>query len=552
MTTDRLEALRALATGVAVDRSLTVVEGLPGCGWSIDTSSGTIQVDPDDLESLPEVEIHGLLCHEATHAALTRYPWLVPESVLSRPGVGALLNAVEDCRIESWLVQRLPGAAPWVEAYNDRLFPEDGGGLGTQPLFAQYSLGLIHHWWHGELPAGLDERVVKALRETAGVRRQLAAELPPIHAEVARVEGYEGSRVQRVFARHDGLARPDGFEVAVRMSAMAAWGLVWRQILPVYQELVALDPPEKVSEAEGALLRRMGAWSASARSKRPIRAASSGPKVRLPAIDLKSRERALDPPSEDSWDAARRDVLPLVDALVDELLRVLIPRSQPRWIDGYVTGQRLDLRAAMRFEARPASGGLWQRKTVPERSDPRFLLLLDLSGSMAGDPIHWGFRGVVLLAEVLERLGLAFAVYGFQDELIGFKSFGSPLEAARAALSTLPLEVSGSRPQGHNRPEHNWDGPVLEAAAEVLLESPSRSPVLIVVSDGSPSGPTNAEQALHRAVARVRGRVDLIGLGLGPGTRHVRGFYDNAVAEVPLLGFPLAIGQCIHRALGVG
>ncbi|MEZ4317366.1 MAG: hypothetical protein R3F61_07670 [Myxococcota bacterium] len=552
MNADRLDALRALAAGVAVNRGLEVVEGPPGCGWSIDTHTGRIQVDPADLDTLPDTEIHGLVCHEAAHAAMTRYPWLVPRTVLEAPGVQSLLNALEDCRIESWLVQRLPGATPWVQAYNDRLFPVDGGTLATQPLFVQFAVGLIHEWWHGERPEGLDARVLAALSSTASARRDVVAALPPIHAETPRPERYESSRVARVFARHDGLARPDGFEAAVRLSAAEAWALVWERILPTYRELVALDPPERVKAAEQAFLARMGSWTPAIELKRPIRPSDKGAEVSLPAIDPSARARALDPPSRDTWDAARRDVLPLADALVDALLRALRPRTLPRWIDGHVAGQRLDLRAAMRFEARPDALGLWQRKTVPERSDPRFLLLVDLSGSMAGDPIHWGFRGTVLLSEVLARLELPFAVYGFQDRVIPFKRFDQPLQVASAALSTMPLEVSGSRPGGHNRPEHNWDGPVLEAACEVLLEAPSRSPVLIVVSDGLPSGPSDAEGALRRAVQAVSRRANLIGLGLGPGTGHVRSFYDNAVADVPLAGFPAAIGRCIHTALGVG
>ncbi|MCB9679168.1 MAG: hypothetical protein H6737_28960 [Alphaproteobacteria bacterium] len=552
MSTERLDALRALAAGVAVDRSLEVVEGPPGCGWSIDTHTGRIQVDPRDLQTLPDTEIHGLVCHEAAHAAMTRYPWLVPRSVLEAPGVRTLLNSVEDCRIESWLVQRLPGATPWVEAYNDRLFPTDGGSLPKQPLFVQFSVGLIHEWWHGERPPGLDERVSTALQRTAEARREAVGLLPPIHAETPRSDRYEGSRVARVFAKHDGLARPDGFEVAVRLSAAEAWAVIWEQILPIYRDLVALDPPEKVKQAEQAFLARVGAWTTGVRLKRPVRPSAQGASVELPAIDASALARALDPPSRDTWDAARRDVLPLVDALVDQLLRALRPRSLPRWVEGHTTGQRLDLRHAMRFEARPERLDLWQRKTVPEKSDPRFLLLLDLSGSMAGDRIHWGFRGTVLLAEVLARLDLPFAVYGFQDRLIAFKPFDQPLEVATPALSTMPLEVSGSRPGGHNRPEHNWDGPVLEAACEELMGSRSRSPVLIVVSDGLPSGPANAEAALRRAVSAVSRRANLVGLGLGPGTGHVRSFYDNAVADVPLAGFPAAIGRCIHTALGVG
>ncbi len=606
------EALRALAAGVAIDRSLEVFVGPSGCGWCIDTHTGRIQVDPDDLAHLPDEQLYGLICHEAAHAAMTRYPWLVPQSVLGEPGIRTLLNALEDCRIESWLMQRLPGATSWIEAYNARLFPTDpfATSLAPQaeqdartppsqqshpPLFWQYCIGLLHEWWTGALPDSLDARVRRALERTTAARRAVVACLPPIHAEAPdphQASRYVNSRVARVFHRLDGLNRPDPFEIAVRLAAAESWARIWSDILPVYRELVAMDPPGTASDTEQLLLERMGDVSGWA-DQVAVRPASRHPAdmeadpahvpasaeshpvpLHLPAIDERSRAAALHPEPSDAWEEARRDVLPLVDALVDELLDVLRPRSLPRWISGFSTGQRIELRSAMRAEARleigrhdrrRASGvrdacgargrhtdpfrDLWARKTLPQRPDPRFLMLLDLSGSMRGAPIHWGFRGTVLLAEVLERLGLPTAIYGFQDTLIPFKPFETPLDHARPSLSTMPLEVHGTRPGGHNQPEHNWDGPVLLQAADILSEQPCRTPLLIVVSDGEPSGPSDAASALREAVTTIAGSVDVIGLGLGPGTRHVRKYYPNAVADVPLDAFPAAIGACIRAAL---
>jgi hypothetical protein len=544
-----LEALRALAAGVAVDRALEVVAGPPGCGWSIQTHTGRIQVDPVDLATLPADQLHGLTCHEAAHAALTRYPWLIPSPIFGRPGLKMLLNALEDCRIEDWLIERLPGSQAWIEAYNDRLFPDGSEAIARQPLFAQFGLAAIHQWWHGELPPGLDPRVLAALDATEDARRAAIAARPPAHPDTPRTDRYAQSRVSRVFVRHDGLGAVDGFEQEVRLAAAQSWAAIWTGVLPFYQPLVDATPAHQVSQAEARWLVRFGAWAPGVRLGRAIRPVPGG-RIELPPVDESARDAALAPPPKDDWDTARRDVLPLVDALVQELLRVLRPRSLPRWIPDHPTGQRLDLRAAMRHEARPDPDRLWQRKTVPERSDPRFLLLLDLSGSMAGDPIHWGFRGTVLLAEVLERLRLPYAVHGFQDVIVPFKAFERELEHSRGVLSSMPAEVSGARQGGRNRPQHNWDGPVLESACDLLLERPSRSPVLIVVSDGLPSGPGDAEAALHRAVAAVGARVNLIGVGLGPGTEHVRRFYPHAVADVPLEGFPAAIGRCIQGVLG--
>ena len=177
--------------------------------------------------------------------------------------------------------------------------------------------------------------------------------------------------------------------------------------------------------------------------------------------------------------------------------------------------------------------------------------MLDLSGSMSGERIGHGFRGVVLLCEVLAQLGVPFGVCGFQDVLLPFKALGAPLDdAVRSVLGTMPHEVEGARVGGHNRPQHNWDGPALRAAAERLQAHGARDPILLVVSDGEPSGPGDAADELRRAVDDVvAAGLHLVGVGLGPGTQHVARFYPDHLAEVPLHAFPVALGARLESLL---
>jgi nitric oxide reductase activation protein len=114
----------------------------------------------------------------------------------------------------------------------------------------------------------------------------------------------------------------------------------------------------------------------------------------------------------------------------------------------------------------------------------------------------------------------------------------------------MPLEVSGQRRGGHNKPQHNWDGPVLRDAAARLEAFPAGERLLIVVSDGEPSGPSDAERALHRAVSHVTASdIHLIGVGLGPGTQHVAKYYPDHLANVPLNQFPADLGRLLDRLL---
>ena len=171
---------------------------------------------------------------------------------------------------------------------------------------------------------------------------------------------------------------------------------------------------------------------------------------------------------------------------------------------------------------------------------------------MEGRAITTALRGTVLLCEVLHLLRVPFAVAGFQDQLLWLKRFDESLSAtSRARVSTMEAEVRGQQPGGNNRPEHNWDGPVLRRAAQELVAQEATRRFLVMVSDGRPSGPDDGETALRRAVAEVEAdpAVRLLGLGLGPGTEHVARYYAHHAANVPLHAFPSTLGQILRSSL---
>lgn len=523
-----LERLTSLARAVALDPELEVRPGGRGGGWRYHAGERRIEVDPDDLEALDPDALRGLICHEAAHGALTRYPFLVPAALLEDLRVQVVLNALEDCRIETWLLDRLPGTRPWLERCNDRLFPASGLGLAGQPPVLQYALGLIHRWWHGELPETLEPAVVAALRETSVAIRQIIAIQPA-------GQPYSGSRAQAVFRRLEGERRVGRAEGAVRVAAEQAWALTWTAILPVVSTLPALP-------AENDALQRFLEQTQVHLDRPPLRPDPLEP------VDLPRLQRAQRPVLE-GWEALRAELLPSIRTLTDELERLLEPDRAPRWRGGQRSGQRVELKAAMRRQARPDTLEIWSRKSLPHKRDARFLLLVDLSGSMRGERIHGALRGVVLLAEVLERLGIRFAIEGFQDRAVVFKRFDEALVHARSRLLEFPLEVAGVRPGGNNQPEHNHDGPALRAAAGRLLGDGGRTPVLIVVSDGEPSGPEDAAASLRSAVEALGSEVHLVGLGLGPGTGHVASFYPHHAVDLPVDELPAALASVLEGAL---
>ncbi len=257
---------------------------------------------------------------------------------------------------------------------------------------------------------------------------------------------------------------------------------------------------------------------------------------------------------DSSYERARAAVASQIDRLAGHIEEVLRPRKRLRTVGGYPTGQRVDLRLLMAFHADPRRyDDLWMRSSIPERRDAAVMLLVDLSGSMRGDKATAALQGSVLLVECLSQLGIPFAVIGFQDEIIPFANFGDGLTAsARRAIGEMPLEVAGERPDGHNEPAYNDDGPCLRRAAALLLDYPCTDRLLISVSDGYPEGRHSDEHDLEQAIAELRNAacdVELVGVGLGPDTEHVREFYPESIAEVPVDRFASEIGALLERAL---
>ena len=255
---------------------------------------------------------------------------------------------------------------------------------------------------------------------------------------------------------------------------------------------------------------------------------------------------------QSAYAAALDRVAPQIDQLGARLDLLLLPRKRMRARTGYASGQRLDLRSVMNSEANPRLGHrIWSRRTIPDRRQAVFSLLVDLSGSMEGAKAAHALLGTVLLAETLHRLNIRFEINGFQDCLIPLCTFASPLDAAaRQAISELEREVAGTRSGGHNQPAYNDDGPCVEGAAMRLLAEAATDRLLIVVSDGMPAGHHSGDGELRAAVAKLRDEpLELIGVGLGPDTSHVRSYYDEAIADVPLHGFAEQIGDLLARVL---
>jgi len=272
--------------------------------------------------------------------------------------------------------------------------------------------------------------------------------------------------------------------------------------------------------------------------------------ARKRAEEIRKAKEALEKKAEaekNDYERAYEEVKPYIDKVAEDLMNIFIPKRFPQTRPGF-PGQKMHLKGAMAYESQGEYRKLFEARLPSERPDYSFLLLVDLSGSMQGQKIDETFKATVLFVEALSRVSetlgtVKVAVYGFQDELILYKEFGSALDdAKRLKMSDMKKEVGNKGT--HNRSSYNNDGFCVDAASGILRQQQSPNQFLVVLSDGMPEGDfkhrveryngLSQDEELERVVADISAAGDqyVLGIGLGSGTEHVSRFYRSDLPNI--------------------
>jgi myosin heavy subunit len=218
------------------------------------------------------------------------------------------------------------------------------------------------------------------------------------------------------------------------------------------------------------------------------------------------------------YDKAYEEVVDIINSLYLRLKNFLLPERHPKWCKGYPTGSRPDLEKVMQAEADLRYlEKIWEKKTILHKFDYRFSILVDLSSSMEGEKIEETFKGMVVLAEVLEKLGIQFEILGFSDQSKIFKGWREKLnQESREKLAKMKKWGSGGT---------ETTGATQKAYQE-LLKNLGKDNFLITLTDGQPNNPESLKEELAKIIEEKK--VKLVGIGLGPETEFVKDFYKAA------------------------
>jgi Mg-chelatase subunit ChlD len=505
--------------------------------WSFNWKKGVITANPADLVLQPQDFCRGLIAHEACHARLTRIWHMVPPELLCDPAVRLLFNAIEDCRIESWLGKRFPGTAPWIQTYNNTLFAElleaKAEELEQDPAGA-FLTSILCRWWYGRDPLSLPE-ITRAAFEEAWPHIQLAIEaIPPVHCPdpVETQRRYDAHPVKVCYHAMDYGAEPTPEELAIRMAQHEMCELVWRKILPVFRRLMEQNksPLGELAKELQALRDWLQRMSYLAQPGYGLQAGSGSPNGQGRTGAAGGRGIAslgVLSGNERHYHEALARHHGAIESMSDALLRHLTAEVKMRWHGNHRSGHRLDMRRAMQFEADPRQcDSLWQRLVRPTRPDPAFVVLADASGSMEGDRAYATFEALVMLRESCLRTGIPLSILMFNSDVRCVQDWTEPTAGdVMARLCRL-----------RNQPDGGTDmTQALSRANELIQELPHRHRHFWLLSDGEPDDPEGARRELRALQSHTS---TITALGLGPETDSLRKLVPSALTNLSTAHLP--------------
>lgn len=246
---------------------------------------------------------------------------------------------------------------------------------------------------------------------------------------------------------------------------------------------------------------------------------------------------------ENAYEKYRREVLPIIDQLEAELRQIFVDRTVTAWKGGFKGGKRIDIKKRIQEKAKdvPAmESRAWQRREMPKEKDYAISLLVDISGSMYWDnKSREALKSIIVLAEVLNRLGINVEILGFNDEVKEYQQFGDGISRdVRDRIGEIINDASSKR-CNQCKMDHNATdiGFATQVASERLAKQKAIQKFLITISDyqfeESPKHPANKYE-LKRIINEIlkESDVHMVGLGIGRGTDSVNMYYPNSVANM--------------------
>lgn len=539
---------------VAGDYSVTVRIGPEGGGSYADLEKRSITLDPETIRS---GNGRFVAAHEGAHISDTAtYEQLAvsPKELAKKIGLLALRNVVEDGAINDRFVRDLPSLkADTLAAYPTGAtevgfidHPEVVDfikKLGFVPRYAVALAALLQDWSELRHQVGFrhdypGEPYKGAPIEDPHVEEFVRRNLPDFRQAVSLI--YQpGASGREMFAaakdRHmwcEKVLYPE-LEKLVRLDL--------KQIARDLSEAAANQEFEKLSKAERERQARelLAGFDDAVRQSLESLFDKNDPAPKAADVIREENQQAREAEAvaaaqADFAEGGRRlrdalmrnlspyqryyyDVVDRVEEIESRLKDAFVPNMHFKWEGGHASGPKVDMTQAMRFELTgQGADNLFQRRIDPTRPDIGIVVLVDRSGSMAGQKIEYAVRASVFSKEIFQRLGVKCAIVGFHD----YAEILAPFEADTQDSAVQDKIMQGLCLQGSTQ-----DAQAVGFSLKLLEAEGIRRGAIVVVSDADSSEGDELKKMV-RTVEDVG--VPVIHFGIGNGTVDEGGNYTRS------------------------
>ena len=213
-----------------------------------------------------------------------------------------------------------------------------------------------------------------------------------------------------------------------------------------------------------------------------------------------------------SYEKEHRELDSIVTRMITEFEKEIKERQTGDTLTGLYTGKRFEAREAYRYDKRVMS-----RKILPEDiPDMAVGILVDCSGSMGGDKIHYAIQSAYITYSFCKRLQIPVFV-------VGHTTSGNDVSLISVADENSldnndKIRIFDLRSQNCNR-----DGYALKYCMEKLKHIVAEQKLMMIISDGCPN---------HTAYHLNEGRADcqaIVKDGIKNGITTIAAAIDDAV-----------------------
>jgi Mg-chelatase subunit ChlD len=501
-----------------------------GDWWTFNWKTNVISLPKAELATRTREEISWIILHEAAHAALTRLHDILPVNLRARPEIHALLNCIEDVRIEAWLVERFPGSRAWKACTDARPLNEKGEPEWATPdahPVSSFLNGILECGISGNIPSGMNPEARAALEQARPSLDAAFACLPPsVAVGSLSVDAlYRNHVVAGAYSDADQYTDPSSMEKWVRIMQATMWIHVANGVLPAYLRLIKEHGAVELPHSRSMSVVRAGA----------------GHRTPLSEEQLQRALRAeLAGKTNHPYRSAVCKYAEQIRSASDILMQLLPNHRGLRHSRGFRSGDRLDLRAAAQFEADPRLyEKLWmqrRRRTLP---DPAFLFLLDRSESMKQEgKSAAAFDSSVMIREACTRCGIPFSIVLFNDDAVCIHGWEKKSDAHAEAALSLVLKPDG----GTNLLN------ALRFAMRSMEARKEKDRIVFLLTDGMV--PEDVGLEVKKEAARFADDgIRIVAIGIGQETQDIRSLFPEALVVQDAGALPGVLADGLTRTL---